>query len=152
MIRVVAVGRIRGPLADVADEYRKRSERALRLEVVEVRDEPLDRGTEAEVLSREGARIRAHLDGFVVVALDRGGRQLDSPAFAALVRDLGERAPQRAAFVIGGALGLDRDLLGAARHVVSLGAVTLPHQLARVVLLEQLYRATTILAGHPYHR
>lgn len=117
-----------------------------------MRDEPLQRGTEDEVREREGRRIAPHLDGCHVVALDREGRAFSSEALADLLRDLEERPPQRTAFVIGGACGLAPSILQAAGTSLSFGPLTLPHQLARVVLGEQLYRATTILRGEPYHR
>jgi 23S rRNA (pseudouridine1915-N3)-methyltransferase len=152
VIRIVVVGRPRGPLAEAALEYERRIGRVLRLEVIEVREEPLQHGTTAEVLERERRRIEPHLVGWPVVALDRGGRQLSSEALAADLRRREEEAPQRTAFLIGGSAGLAPELVGTASASLSLGAGTLPHQLARVVLAEQLYRATTILRGEPYHR
>lgn len=77
---------------------------------------------------------------------------IDSPALAELLNEALERPPQRLALVIGGALGVDEALIGASRRRLSLGAITLPHQLARVVVVEQIYRAFTILRGEPYHR
>ena len=117
-----------------------------------MRDEPLQRGTPDEVCDREGKRILPHLDGCHVVVLDRAGREHTSEELAVLVQTLEERPPQRTAFVIGGACGVSPDVLQAAGTRLSLGLMTLPHQLARVVLGEQLYRATTILRGEPYHR
>ncbi len=84
--------------------------------------------------------------------MDRAGRAIDSAGLADLVGRLEEEPPQRTAFVIGGAEGLDRAVLAGARERLSLGAITLPHQLARVVAAEQLYRALAIRAGLPYHR
>jgi 23S rRNA (pseudouridine1915-N3)-methyltransferase len=152
VIRLVVVGRPRGPLRDAAADYEGRLGRVLRLEVVEVREEPLQRGTPAEVMAREAARIAPHVEGLRLVGLDRGGAALRSEELATLLRDLEETPPQRTAFVIGGAAGLDSALLERADRRLSLGPLTLPHQLARVVLAEQLYRATTILRGEPYHR
>jgi 23S rRNA (pseudouridine1915-N3)-methyltransferase len=147
LIRIVAVGRPRGPLADAARDYEARLARALKLEVVEVRDEPLQRGTPDEVRAREGRRIVPHLEGCHAIALDRTGTARSSEELAELLRELEERPPQRTAFVIGGACGLDPAVLAASAGRLSLGPLTLPHQLARVVLGEQLYRATTILRG-----
>jgi 23S rRNA (pseudouridine1915-N3)-methyltransferase len=152
LIRIVAVGRPRGPLADAAHDYEARLGRALKLEVVEVRDEPLQRGTPEEVRDREGRRLLPHLDGCHTVLLDRTGRAYASEELAVLLQTLEERPPQRTAFVIGGACGVSPAVLAAAGTRLSLGPLTLPHQLARVVLGEQLYRATTILRGEPYHR
>ena len=91
-------------------------------------------------------------DGAIVVVLDQRGESLDSPALAALLREW--RAEDRAAacFIIGGADGLASSLLERAKVRLAFGAATWPHQLVRIMLLEQLYRAGTILAGHPYHR
>jgi 23S rRNA (pseudouridine1915-N3)-methyltransferase len=124
----------------------------LRLEVVEVREEPLQGRAVSEVLERERRRIEPHLDGMVVACLDRGGRSLDSEQLAAWLDQRETTPPQRTAFVIGGSCGLADVLVARADLVLSFGAITLPHQLARVVLAEQLYRATTILRGEPYHR
>lgn len=120
--------------------------------MVEVRDEPLQHGTPDEVRDREGKRILPHLEGWQAVVLDRTGRTHTSEELAALLQSLEERPPQRTAFVIGGACGVSPAVLSAAGARLSLGPLTLPHQLARVVLGEQLYRATTILRGEPYHR
>jgi 23S rRNA (pseudouridine1915-N3)-methyltransferase len=117
-----------------------------------VKDEPLDRGTPDEVRRREGARLTEALDGWTPIAFDRTGRAVSSEDLAELVGRCEETPPRRTAFVIGGAEGLDGAVLGACRERLSLGAVTLPHQLARVVAAEQLYRALAIRAGLPYHR
>ncbi|MFD0985887.1 23S rRNA (pseudouridine(1915)-N(3))-methyltransferase RlmH [Methyloligella solikamskensis] len=87
-----------------------------------------------------------------IVALDPGGRTLSSEAFAERLRDLRDEAVPGVCFVIGGADGLGQPLLERADETLSLGPMVLPHGLARIVLAEQLYRAMTILAGHPYHR
>ena len=152
MIRLVVVGRPRGPLAAAAADYEARLARALRLEVVEVREEALQRGTAAEVLAREARRLEPHLVGCVRVVLDRTGTALSSEALAERLRAWEEQPPQRTAFVIGGAYGLAPAVVAQADLRLSFGPATLPHQLARVVLTEQLYRATTILRGEPYHR
>jgi 23S rRNA (pseudouridine1915-N3)-methyltransferase len=146
------VGRIRPPLAAAAHDYEGRLARVLRLEVVEVRDEPLARRARSEVLQRERRAIEPHLGACRVVALDRTGRARTSEELAERLREWEEVPPQRTALVIGGAEGLHPDLVAGAAETLSLGSATLPHQLARVVLAEQLYRATTILRGEPYHR
>jgi 23S rRNA (pseudouridine1915-N3)-methyltransferase len=86
------------------------------------------------------------------VCLDPGGEPLSSEAFAALLAKFRDDGTEGVAFMIGGADGLGRDALAKAVKRLSLGLMTLPHGLARVVLAEQIYRAATILAGHPYHR
>ena len=123
-----------------------------KFDVVEVKDEPLDRGTSIEVRQREGERILAATEGYRLIAFDLGGRALSSVDLAARVVDWEEQAPQRTAFVIGGAEGLAPSVLDSADTALSLGPLTLPHQLARVVAAEQLYRALTINRGLPYHR
>ena len=130
---VLAVGRLRPPFVDDVDHYEKLLRRQARVEIVEVRED--------EALERRIPE-RAH-----VVLLDAGGRELSSEAFAAFLEQR-RQAGLDVVFVLGGPLGTD-----LARHdtKLSLGPMTLPHQLARVVLLEQLFRAHKILAGEPYH-
>jgi 23S rRNA (pseudouridine1915-N3)-methyltransferase len=132
-IAVVAVGRLRPPFADDVQHYRRLLSRHVRLELTEVRGEE-------QLLRRLPERAYVSL-------LDRGGEQLDSLAFSRFLES--RRASGRdLCFVIGGPFGLE---LERCEHRLSLGAMTLAHQLARVVLLEQLYRAHKIIAGEPYH-
>jgi 23S rRNA (pseudouridine1915-N3)-methyltransferase len=152
VIRVICVGRARGPLAEASKEYEERLARACKLELHELREEGTPSLEPREAMLREAARIQPLLAGYWVVALDRTGVQRTSKQVAELVRDREERPPQRTAFVIGGPHGIDETLLAEAELTWSLGKATLPHQLARVVVLEQLYRAFTILRGEPYHR
>ena len=152
MIRVVCVGRARGPLAEASADYEERLARACRFDLHEVRDEGTPSLTPREAMLRERGRIEPLIAGHWVVALDRSGVQRSSSQIADLVREREERPPQRTAFVLGGPHGLDETLLAEAELTWCLGKGTLPHQLARVVVLEQLYRAFTILRGEPYHR
>ena len=145
------MGRARGALAEVSIEYERMLSRFCTLRVREVREESLQQTTAAEALERERRRIAPLVDGAWIVALDRQGTQLASEEIAAFVAEREERPPQRTAFVIGGPRGLAPELAEAARTRLSLGVCTLPHQLARVVLLEQLFRAFKILRGEPYH-
>lgn len=132
-IVVVAVGRLRPPFADDVQHYQKLLARHVRLELVEVREDE----QVARRMPERGFVSLLHLDG------DR----LDSIAFSRFLEQ--RRSSGRdLCFVIGGPFGLE---LETVEHRISLGAMTLPHQLARVVLLEQLYRAHKILAGEPYH-
>jgi 23S rRNA (pseudouridine1915-N3)-methyltransferase len=151
VIELVCVGKPRGPLLEAAVEYQRMLGRFCELRVREVRDEPLQQATPAESLEREGRRLRPLLEAGWVVALDRRGRQLASEELAGFVREREEQPPQHTIFVIGGPRGLAPDIVSDARTRLSLGAATLPHQLARVVLLEQLFRAFKILRGEPYH-
>jgi 23S rRNA (pseudouridine1915-N3)-methyltransferase len=101
----------------------------------------------------EGQRLLKAADSAIYkVALDEKGRAFSSESFAALIGKTADSAVKTCAFLIGGADGHGPEVLKAANVVISLGTLTLPHGLARVVLTEQLYRAATILAGHPYHR
>ena len=143
---------MRGPLAAAAADYEARAAKLARFDVVEVRDEPLDRGTPAEVRSREGERVLRAAEGWRLVLLDATGDAVTSAGLAERVSAWEEQPPQRTAFAIGGAEGHGPDVRARADAVLSLGAITLPHQLARVVVAEQLYRALTIARGLPYHR
>jgi 23S rRNA (pseudouridine1915-N3)-methyltransferase len=152
VIRVVCVGRARGPLAEASAEYEERLKRACKFDLHEVREEGTPSLEPREAMLRERGRVEPLLAGYWVVALDRSGSERSSKQLAELVREREERPPQRTAFVLGGPHGIDETLLSDAELTWSLGKLTLPHQLARVVVLEQLYRAFTILRGEPYHR
>lgn len=128
----MAVGKLRPPFADDVQHYRRLLARHARVELVEVRDD-------------EQARRRIPERSFVSL-LDLGGRQYDSVAFSRFIEERRQRG-RDLCFVVGGPYGLELD----ADHRLSFGPMTLPHQLARVVLLEQLYRAHKILAREPYH-
>ena len=132
-VTVLAVGRLRTPYVDEAEHYLKMLGRYANVEVVEVREDD-------DVARRVPERA-------VVVLLDAGGRQMSSEAFAAWLEERRHEG-RPLCFVVGGAFGLE---LARADLKLSLGRMTLPHQLARVVLVEQLYRAHKILAGEPYH-
>lgn len=148
----MVVGRARGGLAEAAADYEARIRKLAKFDVVVVKDEPLDRGTAAEIRQREGDRIEATTAGWTVVSFDRKGEQVTSERLAELLGDLEQRPPQKTAFVVGGAEGIDPRILEGSVFQLALGRVTLPHQLARVVAVEQLYRALTIRRGLPYHR
>ena len=134
------------------DEYAKRMPREYGLELIEVKPEPRDRGKSVEqLLLAETARIRAVCADDRVVALDERGK-------AWTTRDVASRLTQwraenaRVAFVIGSADGLDETFKRSAADRIAVSAMTLPHGLVRVILAEQLYRAASMIAGHPYHR
>ena len=147
-MRLIAVGRMRdGPEAELFARYVVRLRPALAVtELAEAKGSP------AEVKRREGEAILAALPGqALVVALDLGGEAVDSERLA--TRLDGWLAGQRPlCFVVGGAEGLSSAVMARADHAVSLGRLTWPHMLARVMLAEQLYRARAIAQGHPYHR
>ena len=152
VIRVICVGRARGPLAEASAEHEERLARACKFDLHELKEEGAPSLSPREAMLRERARIEPLIAGYWVVALDRSGLQRSSKQIADLVREREERQPQRTAFVLGGPHGIDETLLAEADLTWSLGKGTLPHQLARVVVLEQLYRAFAILRGEPYHR
>lgn len=153
-IRVFCIGKPRNPhLAAAIAEYEQRARRYWALEVRELREENA-RGLDAEsVRAREGERITAALPaGAHLVACDPEGRQLSSEEFATWVRRERERAARDVAFVIGGAFGLGPSVRDRAETRLSFGRWTLAHEIARLVLAEQLYRAGTIVRGEPYHK
>jgi 23S rRNA (pseudouridine1915-N3)-methyltransferase len=153
-VSVVSVGPVKHPLRTVVAEYEGRAARYWKLDVVEVEAGARGaRGDAERVKASEAERILARLPGGVeVVALTRAGDRVDSAAFAAYLERLALHGAAGAAFVIGGAFGLGDGVLRAARRTLSLSPLTLPHELARLVLAEQLYRAGTILRGEPYHK
>jgi 23S rRNA (pseudouridine1915-N3)-methyltransferase len=148
---VICVGKVRPPFADDSAHYERLLGRHARLEVTELSEAGVAPDRAPQALSSEGAAILKRVpDGAHVCALDRQGDLFTSEELADL---LAERRMARAdlCFVVGGPLGLDRTVLERSQQRLALGRVTLPHQLARVVLLEQLFRAHKILAGEPYH-
>jgi 23S rRNA (pseudouridine1915-N3)-methyltransferase len=157
-IVVAAVGRLKqGPETELSARYRKRAAqtgRALGLrdvEIVEIRESrAADPGK--RMLEESIALANVIPQGAAVVLLDARGENLDSAAFAGQLAKWRANDRPAAVFIIGGADGLSPSLGDKADLRLAFGAATWPHQLARVMLLEQLYRATTILTGHPYHR
>jgi 23S rRNA (pseudouridine1915-N3)-methyltransferase len=139
-------------LAAAIDEYETRAARYWPLDVVEVR-EASGRGVSAEqAKEREGERILERLTGDVtVITCDERGDRLTSAEFSALVASSRDRA-RDIAFIIGGAFGLSAPLRDRASRSIQLAPWTLPHEMARLVLAEQLYRAGTIVRGEPYHK
>ena len=152
-ITVIAVGKLKERYwREAADEYLKRLSAYATVRVTEVSDRDPARG-EARALAEEGADVlRAIPDGAHVITLELGGRQLSSGAFSARLDALGLEGRSAITFVIGGSTGLDSSVLSRADERMSLGPMTLPHNLARVVVLEQIYRAFRISRGEPYHK
>lgn len=151
-IRLIAVGRLKEPHWRAAcEEYLKRMRPYADFEVVEVTDRDISRDR-ARAMDEEGADIlRVLPDRTHVVALDAAGRQLSSEGLSAWMAQRMIDGGSDIAFVIGGSAGLAPDVLARADEHLSLGPMTLPHQLARVVLVEQVYRAFRIMRGEPYH-
>jgi len=157
-ISLFAVGRLKsGPEKELAERYFDRFAKAgpaIGLELAKINEINESRASNAETRKREEA---AHLDkllgdGAVLVLLDERGKALDSPAFADLLGGIRDSGKRDLVIAIGGPDGLDPDLNGRAAHQICLGKMTWPHQMVRVMIAEQLYRAVTILSGHPYHR
>ncbi|WP_273843254.1 23S rRNA (pseudouridine(1915)-N(3))-methyltransferase RlmH [Rubrobacter calidifluminis] len=150
---IVAVGKVRGWAAGGCENYLSRLGRYFRVEVIEVREEDINRRKPDEVLALEAERLLRRLPrGSYTIVLDRErGRELSSEELAGRLSSLGALGRSHVAFVVGGPLGLDERVLERADFVLSLGRLTLPHALARVVLLEQLYRAVKIERGELYH-
>jgi 23S rRNA (pseudouridine1915-N3)-methyltransferase len=149
---VAAVGRPRNAaLAAAIEHYEERASKYWPLDVREVREESARGAQAALVREREAERLRGRIEGATVVVCDETGRTMTSTAFATYLQQARERA-RDLAFVIGGAYGLAESLAGSAQLRLSLAPWTLPHELARLVLAEQLYRAGTIVRGEPYHK
>lgn len=147
--RIVAVGRLRrGFAADGCRHYRQRLERLSTVEWSEVKEA---RGAPAAVQETEGKALLAASDGHLV-ALDERGRSWTSERLARHLGELEVRGVSRVSLLIGGAEGLSEAVRQRVDESWRLSDFTLPHELARLLLLEQLYRAETIRAGHPYHR
>ncbi len=152
-VRVVALGhRMPAWVSAGWTDYARRMPREFALELTELKPEPREGGKPvAQLLAAEGARIASTCRGAVVVALDERGQPWTTRMLAdnlARWRD----ASRDVAFVIGSADGLADSIKRDAQAIVALSAMTLPHGLVRVLVAEQLYRAASILAGHPYHR
>jgi 23S rRNA (pseudouridine1915-N3)-methyltransferase len=162
-LTVAAVGRLKsGPDRDMVERYRQRvaaTGPTVGVSSFEILETPESRARgrdqrmaeEAEALMRLAGATQ-HGSKPVIVCLDERGRSYGSEAFAQLLGEKAEAGVSRLVFMIGGADGLKRDLVDGADLKLSLSAMTLPHGLARILLAEQVYRAVTILSGHPYHR
>ena len=155
---VIAVGRLKqGPERELAERYRKRVEdlgRNLGFRGLDICEIPESRAREAAArIADEASAISAAIPpNSALVTLDERGENIDSASLAHRLGGWRDQSIGSASFVIGGADGLSPELRGRKGWTIAFGATTWPHQLVRVMLLEQLYRATTILAGHPYHR
>ncbi len=157
-ITVLAVGQLKEKYwREAVSEYQKRLSRYCTLRITEVPDERApEKLSDAEhraVLEKEGFRIlRAADPAAPLWALDIRGKRMDSEGFSRLVETAGVQGTAHVQFVIGGSLGLSPDLLQRAEKRISFSDMTFPHQLMRVILLEQLYRGFRIARGEPYHK
>jgi 23S rRNA (pseudouridine1915-N3)-methyltransferase len=155
---VVSIGRLKqGPERDLAERYRERFEdlgRKLGFRGLDIHEIPESRARDtATRMAEEAAAMAAVIpDKSVLVALDERGDNVDSASFARHLGRWRDEAIGQTIFTIGGADGLSPDLRRKAKLRMAFGSATWPHQMVRVMLLEQIYRAATILSGHPYHR
>ena len=157
-IKIICVGKIKEKFYTMAiDEYAKRLSRYCKLEIIEVADEKTPDGcsevVEAQIKAKEGERINnAIKEDDYVISLAINGTKLDSVAFADKIEKLGVNGVSSIAFIIGGSLGLDNNILKRSDYKLSFSDMTFPHQLMRVILCEQIYRCYRIINGEPYHK
>ena len=157
-ITILCVGKLKEKfMRDAVNEYSKRLSRYVKLDVAEVADEKtLDHASEREeelIREKEGERLLRHIKGEDhVIALAITGDQYDSVAFSRKLDGFGMSGKGHVVFVIGGSLGLSEHVLGRADEELSFSKMTFPHQLMRVILLEQIYRGYRISRGEPYHK
>ena len=157
-IDIICVGKVKERyLRDAIAEYAKRLGRYCKLNILEVADEKTpdhaSEGTERQIKAKEGERIAKHIKpGAFVIALAIDGQQLDSVGFARKISQLGLQGASHLQFIIGGSIGLEDAILKQANYRLSFSHMTFPHQLMRVILLEQIYRAYKINAHEPYHK
>lgn len=157
-ITVIAVGKIKEKyLKDAISEYQKRLSKYCKLEVIEVADEktPENAGKALEdsIRAKEAERILKHTkDDAYIITLEIQGKQLTSEEFAEKIEQLGVRGTSHIIFIIGGSIGLGKAVLERSDYALSFSKMTFPHQLMRVILLEQIYRGYRIMNGEPYHK
>ncbi|NLU52238.1 MAG: 23S rRNA (pseudouridine(1915)-N(3))-methyltransferase RlmH [Clostridiaceae bacterium] len=157
-ITIIAVGKMKeAPMVKVMEEYIKRLGKYCRLNIAEVPDEKAPENIsqkEMEQVKRtEGNGILKHIsEGQYVIALDIKGKMLSSEEFAEKLNNLALKGESKVAFIIGGSLGLSDEVLKQADFRLSFSPMTFPHQLMRIILLEQIYRAFKINKGEPYHK
>ena len=157
-ISVIAVGKIKEKdLKDAVTEYSKRLSRYCKLEIIEAADEKTPDhasvAVEDTIRAKEGERLLKHIrDDMYVITLEIGGKMLTSEEFAEKIETLGVQGKSSIAFVIGGSIGLGEEVLKRSDFALSFSKMTFPHQLMRVVLLEQVYRGYRIVNGEPYHK
>ena len=157
-ITIVCVGKIKEKYWNMAiDEYAKRLSRYCKLEIVQVEDEKTPDGAsetvENAIKEKEGKKILAKIpDSAYVTALAIEGKMLDSVELSDKIEHLGVQGEGHLIFVIGGSLGLSKEVMKRANYALSFSKMTFPHQMMRVILLEQIYRAYRISSGEPYHK
>ena len=157
-ITVITVGKIKEKyLKDAIAEYSKRLSRYCKLEILEVADEKTPDGAseivEENIREKEGERILKLIkEDAYVITLEISGKMLTSEELADRMETLGIQGKSHLVFVIGGSIGLGREVLRRSDYALSFSKMTFPHQLMRVILLEQIYRSYRIINGEPYHK
>lgn len=157
-ITVITVGKIKEKyLKDAIDEYSKRLSKYCKLEIVEVADEKTPDNASAiveeSIRSKEAERILKYVkEDAYVITLEINGKQVSSEELADKVAKLGVQGVSHILFIIGGSIGLGREVLEKSDFALSFSKMTFPHQLMRVILLEQVYRSYRIINGEPYHK
>ncbi|WP_035292930.1 23S rRNA (pseudouridine(1915)-N(3))-methyltransferase RlmH [Clostridium sp. KNHs214] len=157
-ITIISVGKLKEKYLKMAiDEYSKRLGRYCKLELIEVHDEKTpDNASEKEKLAikeKEGQAILNHLkDNMYIVALDLKGKMISSEELSDFIGECTLKGSSHIAFIIGGSLGLSQEILKRANYKLCFSKMTFPHQLFRVMLLEQIYRGFRIRSGEPYHK
>lgn len=157
-ITILTVGKIKEKyLRDAIAEYSKRLSRYCKLDIIEVTDEKTPENAsetvEDAIRSKEAERLLKNVrDGAFVITLEIGGKQLTSEKLADKIDTLGVQGVSHIIFIIGGSIGLGREVLARSDYALSFSKMTFPHQLMRVILLEQVYRSYRIINGEPYHK
>ena len=157
-ITVVTVGKIKEKyLKDAIAEYSKRLSKYCKLEIIEVADEKTpDNASEVvedSIRSKEAERILKYVkDDAYIITLEIGGKQLSSEELADKIDKLGVQGTSHIIFIIGGSIGLGKEVLNKSNYALSFSKMTFPHQLMRVILLEQVYRSYRIISNEPYHK
>lgn len=156
-ISVICVGKIKEKYFSLAiDEYTKRLSKYIKLHIIEVSDEKapenLSPADEDIIKLKEAERILKHIKNEYVITLCISGNTFDSVGFSKFIQNQKNNGTSHITFVIGGSLGLHKTVLERADYKISFSEMTFPHQLMRVILLEQIYRAERILKNEPYHK
>lgn len=157
-ISIVCVGKIKEKYIKLGiDEYRKRLSRYCSLEIIEVNDELIPDnasiGEQIIVKKKEAERAARYIkEGSFVIFLDVGGKKLSSEQFSSKLSDIMNKGYSHVTFVIGGSIGFDKDFLSMANMRMSISDMTFTHQMVRLIILEQIYRAFKIMMGEPYHK
>lgn len=155
MIQIISVGKVDAAYFRKAiEEYLKRLSLFTKINIIELKEYKLKSNSEKDIqntIIQEGQAILEKLKGFVI-ALDRKGQEYDSEGLAELIENLLVKGTPDITFVIGGSYGLSEQVLKCADRIISFGRITYPHQLMRVILVEQIYRAFSIINNSKYHK